>query len=166
MNVQPAGFRLELEYPQSLAEFRTYEEAQAAVDYLSDQKFPVENLVILGTNLRTVERVTGRKTWGSVLLRGAGSGLGTGVFVSLMLWIFYSGFAPFWFMFLVGLVMGAVVGMITSGIGYAMSGGRRDFDSLRMTVATAYEIQCEHKTVEEARRLLAGRPGGRASAFE
>lgn len=166
MNVQREGFRLELEYPQTLAEYKTYQEAQEAVDYLSDQKFPVENLVILGTNLRTVERVTGRRTWGSVLMAGAGSGLGTGVFVSLMLWIFYRGFAAFWFMLLVGLLMGALVGMVTAAIGYAMTGGRRDFDSLRLTVATAYEIQCEHKVVEEARRLLGARPGARAAAFE
>ena len=166
MNVQREGFRLELEYPQTLAEFKTYPEAQEAVDYLADQQFPVENLVILGTNLRTVERVTGRRTWGGVLMAGAGSGLGTGVFVSLMLWIFYRGFAAFWFMLLVGLAMGAMVGMITAAIGYAMSGGRRDFDSLRMTVATAYEIQCEHNVVDEARRLLGSRPGTRAAAFE
>lgn len=166
MSMHVPGFRLELEYPQHLAEYKTYEEAQAAVDFLSDEKFPVENLVILGTNLRTVERVTGRRTWRSVLLAGAGSGVGTGVFVSLMLWIFYRGFAPFWFLLLVGLLMGAVVGMLTAAIGYAMSGGKRDFDSMRMTVATAYEIQCEHKVVEQARALLDTRPGARSAAFE
>lgn len=166
MSMPVHGFKLELEYPQPLAEYRTYEEAQAAVDYLSDQKFPVENLVILGTNLRTVERVTGRRTWRTVLLGGAGSGLGTGIFVSLMLWIFYRGFAPFWYLLLVGLLMGAVIGMVTAAIGHSMTGGRRDFDSMRMAVATAYEIQCEHKVVAEARRLLDGRPGARAAAFE
>ncbi|MCC2593488.1 hypothetical protein LKO27_08715 [Tessaracoccus sp. OS52] len=166
VNPPPAGLGLELEYPQHLAEFRTYAEAQEAVDYLADQKFPVENLVILGTNLRTIERVTGRKTWGSVLVNGAVSGLGMGVFVSLMLWLFYRGFAAFWFMLLIGLVMGAVFGLITAAIGYAVTGGRRDFDSMRQTVATAYELQCEHKVVEEARRLLAQRPGTRATAFE
>lgn len=166
MSVSNIGPQLELEYPQTIAEFRTYAEAQEAVDFLSDNKFPVENLMILGTNLRTVERVTGRRTWGSVLANGAMSGLGTGLFVALMLWIFYRGFAMFWFMLLIGLLMGAAFGMITSAIAYAMSGGKRDFDSMRQTIATAYEVQCEHKVAADARRLLETRPGTRASAFE
>ncbi|TRY18787.1 hypothetical protein FOJ82_06650 [Tessaracoccus rhinocerotis] len=167
MSLNPQqGMGLELEYPQHLAEYRTYAEAQEAVDYLSDKEFPVQNLVILGTNLRTVERVTGRRTWGSVLVNGAVGGLGMGIFVSLMLWFFYRGFASFLFMLLIGLVMGAVFGLITSAIGYALSGGKRDFDSMRQTIATAYELQCEHKVVEQARQLLAQRPGARAEAFE
>lgn len=165
MDVNARAGRLELEYPQHVAEFQTYEEAQAAVDFLSDEKFPVENLVILGTNLRTVERVTGRRTWPTVLGGGASSGIGTGVFVALMLWIFFSGVAPFWLLLLVGLAMGAVIGILTSAIGFAFTRGRRDFDSMRMTVATAYEIQCEHKVAAEARRLLDSRPGVRAASL-
>lgn len=166
MSVTPPRNPMELEYPQHVAQYRTYAEAQAAVDHLSDELFPVENLMILGTDLRTVERVTGRRTWPSVLSGGAISGLGTGVFVALMLWFFYRGFAAFWFMLLVGLLMGALFGLITAAIAYALSGGRRDFDSMRQTVATAYELQCEHKVADEARRLLAARPGARAAAFE
>ena len=44
--------------------YDTYEQAQAAVDYLSDQKFAVENVTIIGSDLRMVERVTGRLSWG------------------------------------------------------------------------------------------------------
>uniref|UniRef100_UPI0038CBF5E8 general stress protein n=1 Tax=Geodermatophilus chilensis TaxID=2035835 RepID=UPI0038CBF5E8 len=46
--------------------FDSYEQAQAAVDFLSDQRFPVENVTIIGSDLRQVERVTGRLTWGRV----------------------------------------------------------------------------------------------------
>ena len=74
----------ELDYPQRVGTYRTYEEAQAAVDFLSDSKFAVANLMIVGTNLKSVERVTGRRTWGSVLVQGAVSGLGTGIVVGLM----------------------------------------------------------------------------------
>jgi len=51
--------RMELEYPTSLGVYEHYVKAQQAVDYLSDQDFPVQNLEIVGTELRSVERVTG-----------------------------------------------------------------------------------------------------------
>ena len=35
-----------------------------AVDALSDQGFPVQHLAIIGTDLRQVERITGRMSWG------------------------------------------------------------------------------------------------------
>ena len=42
--------------------YDSYEQAQAAVDYLSDEKFAVENVTIIGTDLRMIETVTGRLT--------------------------------------------------------------------------------------------------------
>ena len=65
------GTGLDLDYPQSLAVYDTYEQAQRAVDHLSDEEFPVENLLIVGTDLKRIERVTGRLTWGRVALAGA-----------------------------------------------------------------------------------------------
>ena len=46
----------------TVGSYSSYEEAQAAVDRLSDEGFPVENLDIVGSGLRLVERVTGRVT--------------------------------------------------------------------------------------------------------
>ena len=57
-----------------IATYRTYLEAQRAVDYLSDEKFPVQHVSIVGTDLKMVERVTGRLTYGRVALAGALSG--------------------------------------------------------------------------------------------
>jgi hypothetical protein len=42
----------------TVARFDEYETAQRAVDRLSDDGFPVENLDIVGSELRLVERVT------------------------------------------------------------------------------------------------------------
>ena len=160
MTTSPASGRpFELEYPQKVADFTRYEDAQAAVDFLADEKFPVENLMIVGTGLRSVERVIGRKTWGSVIAGGAISGLGMGLFVGLMLFLFSGGLASPWVMLLVGLLMGAIIGVLSAVLAYSLSGGKRDFDSLRQTVASTYELMCEHKHAEEARQLLARRPG-------
>src|SRR5262245_33571696 len=46
----------------TVATYETYAEAQRAVDYLSDNGFPVQHTAIIGTDLRLVETVTGRLT--------------------------------------------------------------------------------------------------------
>ena len=70
----------------SLGVFEKYDEAQRAVDYLSDEQFPVQNCMIVGTELKQIERVTGRLTYGKAAVAGAAlSGLWFGLFVGLIL---------------------------------------------------------------------------------
>ena len=59
---------------KQVASYASYPEAQRAVDRLSDASFPVENIEIVGRDLRIVERVTGRLTTGKATLAGAGTG--------------------------------------------------------------------------------------------
>ena len=66
---------LRLEFPQSLAVYDDYAAAQQAVDFLSDKEFPIENCMIVGTDLKRVERITGRLSWGRVAMGGILSGL-------------------------------------------------------------------------------------------
>ena len=67
---------------------------------------------------------------------------------------------------LTALLIGIVLGIVVNAIGYAMSQGRRDFMSVTQTVATKYEVLCEHKVAAQARELLLQLPGARAAAFE
>src|SRR3954462_8613370 len=71
--------------------YDSYERAQAAVDFLSDQKFPVENVTIIGSDLRQVEQVTGRLTMGRAVAAGAAGGAWWGLFVGLLLGLFSTG---------------------------------------------------------------------------
>lgn len=160
------GRSFQLDYPQLVGQYKNYEEAQGAVDFLADQHFPVENLLIVGTNLKSVERITGRRTWGTVLAQGAISGIGTGLFVGVMLYLFTGPQAGFLPVLLVGLLLGVAIGTLTTVIGYAFSQGKRDFNSVRQTVATAYEVLSEHKVAANARELLSTRPQERAAQFE
>jgi len=81
---QPGPIRgLSLEYPMSLGVFDTYQQAQRVVDYLSDNEFAVNNLAIVGTELKSMERVTGRLTRRKVAIAGATSGLWIGLFVGI-----------------------------------------------------------------------------------
>ncbi len=160
------GRSFELDYPQLVGQYKHYEEAQAAVDFLSDEEFAVQNLLIVGTDLRSVERITGRRTWGSVLAQGAVSGIGTGLFVGLMLYFFTGAEAGIGAVMLVGLLLGVLIGTSTTAIGYAMTQGKRDFNSMRQIVATSYAVMSEHKVAAQARELLATRPQDRAAQFE
>lgn len=137
----------------SVGTYDTYEQAQRAVDHLSDQKFPVENLAIVGTDLRQVERVTGRMTWGKAALGGLATGAWLGLFVGLLLGLFTEeGWGR---IILFSVAWGAVFMTIFGLVGYAMAGGRRDFTSKNVTIAGHYEIFCQHQRADEARNLLA-----------
>ena len=72
----------------SLGRYEKYDEAQQAVDYLSDHEFPVQNVLIVGTDLKQLERVTGRLTRGRVAGGGALSGDVAGLFVGLIFSLF------------------------------------------------------------------------------
>ncbi|WP_332667880.1 general stress protein [Aeromicrobium sp.] len=147
-----------LEYPQSLGVFDKYADAQKAVDYLSDQAFPVENVLIVGTELKQVERVTGRLTWGRVLMAGAGSGVWLGLFIGLLLSLFSDG-STFAAAILGGIVLGLIFGVTSAVVGYAATRGQRDFSSVQKVVATKYEVLVEHKFLAKGQELLTKMPG-------
>lgn len=160
-----ASSLFELQFPQSVGIFNSYTDAQAAVDYLADEKFPVQNLAIVGTELRSVERVLGRRTWSTVLSRGASSGVSTGLLVGVIMLIFSKPQSVL-LLLLACLAIGIGISMVFAAVGYAMTRGRRDFTSITQTVATKYEVLCEHKVAAQAREMLQQRPGARAAAFE
>jgi hypothetical protein len=148
---------LTLEYPMSLGTYDKYEDAQEAVDYLSDNEFAVENCMIVGTDLRQVERVTGRLTRARVAGAGALSGMWMGLFVGLIFTLFDQGTTGSTLAVVSTVAFGAVFGVVWAMLGYAATKGRRDFTSVSQVVATRYEVLVEHKLAEQGRALLASR---------
>jgi hypothetical protein len=159
------GSLFELQFPQSVGIYGSYEDAQKAVDFLADQKFEVQNLAIVGTDLKSVERVTGRRNWGTVVTQGMQSGISTGLLVGLVMLIFTRP-QSIVLLLLASLAIGVALGIGFNAAAYGMSRGRRDFTSVTQTIATKYEVLCEHKVAARARELLQGMPGARAAAFE
>ncbi|TQN37633.1 hypothetical protein FHU33_4295 [Blastococcus colisei] len=135
--------------------YDSYEQAQAAVDHLSDQKFAVENVTIIGSDLRMIEKVTGRLTLGRAVAAGAAAGAWWGLFVGLLLGIFSPDGSSWIGSVLAGLLIGLVFGAIFGGIGYAATQGRRDFTSTSKIVASRYDVMCQPAHAEEARAHLA-----------
>jgi len=135
--------------------YDSYEQAQAAVDYLADEKFAVENVTIIGTDLRMIEKVTGRLTRGRAIAAGAAGGAWWGLFVGLLLGIFSPDEGAWLASVLVGLLIGLVFGALFGAMGYAATQGRRDFTSTNKIVASRYDVMCNPAHAEEARALLA-----------
>ncbi len=163
---QQPGSLFELKFPQSVGVYSSYADAQKAVDFLADEKFAVQNLAIVGTELKSVERVLGAKNWRTVLAQGVQSGLSTGLLVALVMLIFGLGQGNWLLLLLTALGIGIAIGVAFSAGLYAMTQGRRDFTSVSQIVATKYEILCEHKVAAEAREKLLQLPGARAATFE
>ncbi len=158
MSTQPTGLsrvraRLNLEYPMSLGTFDKYEEAQKTVDTLSDKEFPVENCLIVGTELKQLERITGRLTWGRVLMGGALSGVWLGLFVGLIFALFAAQGGVIQIV-LSTVIFGALFGIAWAAAGYAITGGHRDFSSVSLIVPSKYEVLVEHKFAQQARDIL------------
>ncbi len=135
--------------------YLSYLEAQRAVDYLSDNKFPVENTSIIGSELRMVEQITGRLTWGRAAVAGAASGAWFGLFVGLLLGLFAPAGREIFTLVLFGLVFGAGFGLIFGLSGYAATRGKRDFTSKSQVVASSYDVMCLPGHAQAAQELLA-----------
>jgi hypothetical protein len=145
---------------RSIASFPTYEQAQRAVDYLSDEKFPVERVAIVGEGLRLVEQITGRLTWWKAALGGLLGGVITGFLLGWLFGVFnfINPLVPVMTMALWGLILGAVIGTLAGVLGYAATGGRRDFTSVNMIQAEHYNVLVDTDVADDAQRLLARLP--------
>jgi uncharacterized membrane protein len=133
--------------------FPTYAKAQEAVDYLSDNEFPVENVTIVGTGLRLVEQVTGRLTRGRVIQAAALTGALWGLFIGGVMLLFGGDNVSIVVPIITALI-GAAFGALSGSMAYAATGGKRDFTSRSGVVATSYEVVCQAKVAEDARNLL------------
>jgi hypothetical protein len=149
----------ELKYPQSLGVFDHYEDAQKAVDFLSDNEFAVQNVLIVGTDLKQVERVTGRLTTTRVMFAGAASGAWLGLLVGLLLGIFVQDGPGYARTVLTGIVLGVIFGVVWALLGYLATRGQRDFSSITKVIPSRYEVLVEHNFLAQGQELLAKLPG-------
>jgi hypothetical protein len=136
----------------TVATYPDYQSAQRAVDYLSDNQFPVEHTMIVGTDLRLVEKVLGRMTTARAALAGAATGAWFGLLIGLLLSIFTV--SAWWALLLTGLVIGSLWGAAFGAIAHAMTGGRRDFASRSELAAGQYAVMVDADYAEQARQLL------------
>jgi hypothetical protein len=141
-----------------VATYETYQEAERAVDHLSDQGFPVQRVAIIGQDVRLVEQVVGRMDYGRAALHGAASGALPGALIG---WLFglvdwVDPLVSALLVALYGLIFGAIVGALFGLLLYALQGGRRDFASVRSMQPSRYDVVVDEAVADEAVRLLGG----------
>jgi hypothetical protein len=140
----------------TVAEFARYEDAERAVDHLSDQRFPVEQLTIIGCELHLIEQVTGRLSWGRAALMGLGSGAWFGLFVGLLFAVFAESASGGLALILGGAGFGAMFGTVFALIAYALTGGRHDYLSRSAIVPARFELLADAAVADRARATLPG----------
>ena len=146
--VYPASRRL-------LGSYATYPEAQRVVDQLSDAKFPVEHVGIIGKDVRITERVTGRLTVTRAALAGMATGAWLGLFIGFVFWI-VSPWAPE--ALLSGVLLGAFFGAAWGAVAHLLTGGQRDFTSVSGLEAATYDVVVDESHYTDALRILGTAP--------
>jgi hypothetical protein len=137
-----------------LGTFQTYPEAQAIVNRLAKAEFPVDQVAIVGNDLKTVERVTGRLTYGRAAAAGAASGAWFGLFFGFLLVLF----SPDSNLLLIGAaaLIGAGFGMLFGLATYAVNRRRQDFTSLTQVVSSSYQVIVNPRLTARAQTAMGG----------
>ncbi len=139
-----------------LGTYETYVEAQQVVDRLAKADFEVAKLAIVGNDLKTVERVTGKLTYGRAALAGAASGAWFGLFLGLLFFLFTT--TPNLAMLGAAAVFGAGFGMLFGIVSYALNRRRRDFTSTNQVLASNYQIIIDPQLTAKAQAVLSAPP--------
>ncbi len=137
----------------SFASSATYAEAPDTADRLEAAQFPVAELEIVGSKLRSVKRVTGPMSWNRAAWSGVATGAWVGLFVGLLVGLFSPGAGWFGLMF-GGVFIGAVWGAAFGVGARRYRSGHHNFSSLSGIVATKYEIIAGDDTTTRARSAL------------
>jgi uncharacterized membrane protein len=137
----------------TVASYSSYAEAQAVVDRLAEAGFPVQEVEIVGSDLRLVEQVTGRMTTARAAASGAATGAWFGLFIGLLVGLFTTG--PVWIgLILGGLLIGAAWGALFGLLARLAAGRQHEFSSLRSVAATRYDVIALDGTAQQARAIL------------
>ncbi len=138
--------------------YDTYTQAQQAVDRLVKADFSVQDVSIVGNDLKSVEHVTGRLTYGKAAGAGALSGLWMGAFFGVVLLLFSPANPNVFAVALAAMLIGAGFGMLFGLASYAFTRRIRDFTSTRAVVASNYTLVVKPESAARAQNILSSAP--------
>lgn len=145
-----------------VGEFDKYTDAVDQVDALIRHDFPAPAIAIVGTDLRSVERVRAKLSYAKVAIRG----IVTGSWLGLAYWLFFGGtgsdtvttatvtsnvqqsLVP-------AIIIGAGIGMLYQVIRFSVARKSREFLSSSAVVAGRYDVTVPDNLAELAKIKLA-----------
>jgi hypothetical protein len=141
-----------------IADFTQYPEAVAFVEKLVRNNFPAGFIAIVGSDLRSVERVRGRMSYARVALSGAITGSWMGLIYAFL-------FGPVIDTSNLGstangalgssIVIGAGIGMLFNVVRFSLSRNKRGFLSQSSMVAAKYQVQVPSSMISQANEAAA-----------
>lgn len=136
-----------------VASYQSYDEARAAVDTLARREgFSLQQISIVGSDLKSVERVIGRMSAGRAAASGAVTGVMMGLFVSLMWLLIYP---QAQFSSIIGVFLLAIAfGVIWSLLAYLVSPRKREFTSMMQLTAAKFDLLVPASLAAEAEQVL------------
>ena len=142
-----------------VAEFSQYLEATQFVEKLVRHNFPAGAIAIVGSDLRTVERIRGKLSYSRLAIGGAV----TGSWLGLIYGILFTGsttaataFEPAQYTGVVqAIVIGAGIGMLFNVIRFSLAKSKRSFVSQSAVVASKYQVQVPAALANQAKEAAA-----------
>ncbi len=156
-----AGRSISPVIPQGVevAEFAQYLDAVKFVDRIVSGSFPATFIAIVGSDLKTVERLRGRVSYARVAL----SGLVTGSWVGLIFGLLFGGTgdvnAPVNYPSLAAsVILGAGLMMLINVVRFSLNPNKRQFLSSSMVIAGKYVVVVPQDLEEQARKASEANP--------
>jgi Na+/citrate or Na+/malate symporter len=141
---------------QVIGKFTEYADAVAFVDTLINHGFPAGEVAIVGKDLRSVERVRGKMTYGRVALGGAVTGSWLGLLVGLFFGTSPDATGVLAMNSAVSAVfIGAGIGMLFNILRFSIARNKRAFVSQSSVVASKYEVQVPANLAAQAEKAIA-----------
>lgn len=129
-----------------VAKFAEYAAAVDCVDQLIRHEFPAPMVAIVGSDLRSVERVRGKLSYASVAFRGIITGSWLGLIVTLLL--------PVGSVTAAGIIIGAGLGMLFNVLRFSLARNRHEFSSSTQVIAANYDIVVPHPMADKAKQAM------------
>ena len=144
---------------QLLGEFHSYQQAQAAVEALSERGFPADRAVLVGRGLHSTERISPRRRRRRAIRRAAIPSVVAGAAVSGLLWgaQLVGPTTSLSRVLVVGALIGLITGVMLGAIGAAGTRRRRRA-GIQIVDADSYQLYVAPRLASYARRVLAMPP--------
>ena len=138
-----------------VGKFTEYTEAVGFVETLINHGFPAGSIAIVGKDLRSVERVRGKMTYGRIALSGAITGSWLGLIFGFLFGASTTPDAtPATGSTFSSVLIGAGLGMLFNLLRFAVARNKRGFVSQSAVIASKYEVQVPAALASQAEKAI------------